>query len=96
MLEVGCRPPQWNTTKNLPLCSTQKQMKKYQKYERQPSVYDLQHVDPPCLMIKNLYYRYSEVQYPWIQKGNLKKIDKKPQIFFRCYHFMILYFSVWF
>ena len=96
MLEVGCRPPQWNTTKNLPLCSTQRQMKKYQKYERQPSVYDLQHVDPPCLMIKNLYYRYSEVQYPWIQKGNLKKIDKKPQIFFRCYHFMILYFSVWF
>ena len=32
MLEVGCRPPQWNTTKNLPLCSTQRQMKKYQKF----------------------------------------------------------------
>ena len=57
MLQVGCRPPHFNTTLHLPLCN-----KKQDMYilRRQPSIFILDKYYLPCKSIQNLRYDYYE------------------------------------
>ena len=57
MNKIGCRPPHWKMTSVLPTCSSAKQMK---SYSLQPSIAEVESFDPPCKVIDQLYYTYSE------------------------------------
>ena len=57
MLKVGCRPPHWNTSLNLKLCSTLEQMKDFRD---QPNTPKVQVLDSPCKVIERLHYSYQE------------------------------------
>ena len=60
MFEAGCRPPHWETTHNLSLCSESKQMT---YIADQPTTAYVEAFGPPCTVIENLQYRYYEQDY---------------------------------
>ena len=57
MRKVGCRPPHWETTSNLSLCSNEFQMK---PFAEQPSTIEVESFPPPCKVIDRLDYVFSE------------------------------------
>lgn len=64
--EVGCRPPHWNTTLDLSLCSTPGEM---QYFKDQPTTAKVQSFDPPCNVIESIRYSYFEDDYPTQTEG---------------------------
>ena len=60
---AGCRPPHWDTSLNLSLCTTRDQMKFFRD---QPSKW---HLPPPCNTIQRLRYAYYERQWHKEFKG---------------------------
>ena len=61
MIGVGCRPPHFNTTVNIPLCTKKQEMK---ILNRQPSLFSLESNYLPCKSIHNLRYDYYENDRP--------------------------------
>ena len=57
MLKAGCKPPHWETARNLSLCSNSEQMA---YFVDQPSTATVEAFGPPCTVIENLHYRYYE------------------------------------
>ena len=57
MNEIGCRPPHWNTTSDLPTCHDAIRMKSFSK---QPKTFEIESFDPPCRVINRLDYIYEE------------------------------------
>ena len=72
MMEAGCRPPHWNTTQNLTLCSKPEEMK---YFEDQPTTTKVQSFGPPCYVVENLHYDYHEMDWP--QKIDGKNVEIK-------------------
>ena len=60
LLKAGCRPPHWETARNLSLCSNSEQMA---YFVDQPSTATVEAFGPPCTVIENLHYRYYEEEY---------------------------------
>ena len=58
MNEVGCRPPHWQTTLDLPICSESKGMK---SFSRQQSTTYIESFVPPCRVINRLDYTFKEI-----------------------------------
>ena len=64
--EAGCRPPHWNTTLNLTLCSKSDEM---QHFKDQPTTAKVQEFDPPCNVIERIQSDYFEDDYPNTSEG---------------------------
>ena len=60
MSAAGCRPPHWEATHNLSLCSNPNHMAYF--YD-QPLPAAIEKFGPPCTVIENLQYRYYEQEY---------------------------------
>lgn len=54
---VGCRPPHWESTSNLSLCSNKSQMK---HFAEQPTTIEVESFPPPCKAIDRLDYTFGE------------------------------------
>ena len=65
--EVGCRPPHWNTTSDLAMCTSPDQMK---HFKDEPTTAKVQSFDPPCNVIERIQYDYFEDDYPNTNEGN--------------------------
>ena len=65
--EAGCRPPHWNTTLDLALCTTPEEMK---HFKDKPSTAKVQSFGPPCTVIERIQYRYEEEDYANDNEGN--------------------------
>ena len=65
--EVGCRPPHWNTTSDLAMCTNPEEMK---HFKDEPTTAKVQSFDPPCNVIERIQYNYFEDDYPNTNEGN--------------------------
>ena len=57
MNEIGCHPPHWQTTSDLPTCTNANHMK---KFSRHPTNTEIEVFAPPCKVINRLDYSYDE------------------------------------
>ena len=64
MVNMKCRPPHWNITSKLPLCSNATEMKRFAKAANVAS----NDYEPPCKSIARIDYNYSELDEKYIDR----------------------------
>ena len=72
---AGCRPPHWNTTLNLALCSKPTQMR---QLKTNPPVLNLQSNPLPCNAVESLQYRYFESDIGTHTRSKYFSLQTKP------------------
>ena len=70
---VGCRPPQWNVVKDLPLCLTKEKL--YETHIKLKPTSDdfLRKYNPPCHEVEKLQYEYTEGIVNGKNRNNLNR-----------------------